>query len=764
MTNLQGLDELVQEHLEASLDGWAGQGLPPTAPTGLPSETGIQSMQEALWTDGDILIAELLAAAVRLRQASPEGEAGFVNGFLERVSRTLMTEGVKVRADLESILLRLARKAYFGLAQPPASPVPASPGHSHASPQPELSISIGAATYSVPFDKILTTFWESGLDTDCHAFQQPIADEAPIRTISRADPGPGDADTASGTLVRIHNRHFSCLQSRSDNTPWVPVSHVWEDCIRRANETKAHDDEAASALIRALTALLDASIDAYGPGVELWHDYFSVPQWRDDVKDALLLRIPAIFHGAEEILVQMPDLPGPYIMSLVPDVPNDWTPETVLRYMPVLHALCSSQWMERMWVLLEYSLCRSACVMDQSGYIWRSPDGAGAMQRDAFTTLIRNGQSVLLQTFRYAQAFASSLKDGFLVGLTDSRPDWQRTFPLGVALEMIARTKCHVFRDRFVAIFTLLNGRNPQGDAVSPEIPRDAAEACEWVWRSALSRQDFSPLLLQPRESHPGSNLEAEVPSWLVGYCGLDGAEWDLGVQRSPSESPLTLVKSDPDGRIQAELDLVGTIEHIHHLGVEESGEVDGVEWAIGVLLSIARSANKDLTAADLVDGLNRIFPFDIIHTEFAEIQAGILYSFEERRGQDRSFTARIERCVAEFSAAPAGAPGNPSRRYAAQEVMELLKYNKHIAGDMSVEITRLTKSHDMAKVAAEKGRCGRGAHLRGQVSGGPVPPGRKYCSAPRFAPHGQRRRQGLPDSRAIVRRGGRGWHRPCIE
>ena len=704
MPDFQGLNQLIQEHLEASLDGWTGQGQPPIAPTGLPLEPTIQIVLEALRADGDVLIAELLAAALQLRQAVPEDEAEFVNEFLERVTATLTNEGLKVRGDLENLLLRLSRKAYFGLAQQPASPAPVTPGHSHASAEHGIIISIGTATYSVPFGKVLTTFWGSELDTDCHACQQPIADEPPIRTISRVNPGLGDANAASSTHVRIHNRHFSCLQSRPDNSPWVPVSHVWEDCIRRANEAKTHDDEAASTLIRTLTTLLNASVDAYEPGVEFWHDYFCVPQWRGDVKDALLLRIPAIYHGAQEILVQMPDLPGPYIMSLVPDFPTNWTPETVLRYMPVLFTLCSSQWMERMWVLLEYSLCRSACVMDQSGYIWRSPDGAGAAQRDTFTTLVRNGHTALTHTFRYAKSFASSLKDGFLAGLTDRRQDTQRPLTLGESLELIARTKCHLFRDRFVAIFILLNGRDPQRVAGSPAIPRDAVEACKWVWRSALSRQDFSPLLLQPRESHPESNPEA-TPSWSVGYCGLDGAEWDLGDQKAPGA--FSMAVREADGVIQTELDLVGKIEHIHHLDVEESGEVAGVEWAIGILLSIAKSADKDLTAADLVDGLNRIFPFDIIHTKLAELQAGIRYSLEERRDQDRSFAVRIERYVAEYSAAPAGEAGNPQRRYAAQRVMRLMKYLTHIAGNISSEITRLTKSRHISRGRRERGAAG---------------------------------------------------------
>jgi hypothetical protein len=67
----------------------------------------------------------------------------------------------------------------------------------------------------------------------------------------------------------------------------------------------------------------------------------------------------------------MSDLPGPYIMMALIFSSGEFSVPMALRLMPVVYGLCTSQWMERMWVLLEYALCRRACVMDKSDYIWR---------------------------------------------------------------------------------------------------------------------------------------------------------------------------------------------------------------------------------------------------------------------------------------------------------------------------------------------------------------------------------------------------------
>ncbi|RYP73598.1 hypothetical protein DL771_003486 [Monosporascus sp. 5C6A] len=690
----QSLQVLIREHLEEVLD--TNQLPPPDEPMGLETcRLMAQVSSGALRQDGDVLAAELLQAALRLSQASTEDDAEHINDFLQRAIGVIGGKGEdraeKFKAHLESILLELSRRRWFDLEQPPSPTGSAEFLPLTTESEPCVTLHLRDKKMPLLFHDILPMFWGTRLDTDCHSCHQPIIDEPPIRTIARVDLSPA---TVLGTHVLVTNRHFSCL--RAKNAPWIPVSHVWDESIRRANDSKTHDDEAASTLLKTLTALLDASVDAYGPNVEFWHDYFSVPQWERRTKESLLLRIPAIYHDAQEILVQMSDLPGSYIMMLLPHGPKEFSASMALRFMPVLHALCSSQWMERMWVLLEFSLCRTACVMDKSGYIWRSPDGDGGMKRDTFTTFVQNGHNVLIGLFRYAKSFASNLKDGFLAGLTDKNDDEQRDLCLGEALELIARTKCQLFRDRFLAVHMLVNKNSPPN---SPPIPQDATEACQWVWQAALVRHDFSPLLLQPRESNQVSNPTIGMPSWLTGYSGLDHAEWDLGNQEA---SPQFIISLE-DGLIKTELDVVGKIEKIHYLNTEESGEVTGVEWAVGILGSLTGSGagTRKLSAAELVDGLNRIFPFDSLHTRYAQHQMGVVYTLEGRQNQDRGFKSKVEKCLAEYFAAPSG---SSQRRYAAQKLTQLLKYDKHIMGNISAEVTRLTKSRHIARSRRERG------------------------------------------------------------
>jgi len=689
------LQRLLQDHINEVLDVY------PTSPPNGPAfgiELSRQMAQfagDALRQDGDVLCAELLQAAIQLSQNVPDNSNGAINRFLcstvQVIADRSADKATAFMTRLETVLLKLSQKQWYGGEQPL---LPIDTGtFSTATDEPCLILFVGHQQVTVTFTEVLATFWESRLDTSCHECKLPIVGEPPIRTISSVNSA---SDPASAVHARVTNRHFSCL--KASKASWVPVSHVWDESIRTANQLKAHHDDAASTVLKTLETLLDASLDAYDHGTEFWHDYFSVPQWDRPMQQALLLRIPSIYHDAQEILIHMPDLPGGYIMMLMPAGPSEFSATAALRFMPALHMLCSSQWMERMWVLLEYSLCRKACVMDKSDYVWRrapadNRQGQGNNAADTFTTLVRNGHNVLLGFFRYAKSFASRLKNGFLAGLTDKQ-EQPRSLCLGEALELIARTKCQIFRDRFLAVNMLLHRHAP---SPSDTIPESSVEACRWVWETALKKGDFSPLLLQPRERHQQSNPDdVGLLSYLTGYNHLDAAEWDLGDQRIPPQCTITF---SPNGVIETEMDFVGEIEAIHCLDPEESGEEAGVGTAMEILYSLY--TDRRLTAADLLDGMNRIFPFDVIHTMMAQIVANLAYTLEARQTQDRRFTSKLDRCIAEFMAAP---PGGAQRRFIAQRVTQLLKYDTHVAGDLSAKITRLTKSRHIARSRRDRG------------------------------------------------------------
>ncbi|KAK3395253.1 hypothetical protein B0H63DRAFT_445291 [Podospora didyma] len=374
-------------------------------------------------------------------------------------------------------------------------------------------------------------------------------------------------ETAPEYLASI-TPHEPCLTLyiRDQEVRVAFLSHVWEESIRTANaRPNTHHGDAARVLLKTLEELLDASLAAYDPGTEVWHDYFT------SLKTAIrrVLR-----HGG--------------------------TPFHASSARSVLLAVDG----------------KDACVMDESDYVWRgqgpaanhhgggsSGPGAITLSDDTFTSLVRDGQTTIIGLFRHAKSFASSLKDGFLAGLTDKpardKGAQPRNLCLGEALELIARTK----------------------STTTTPIPESETEACRWDTTT------------------------------------LTAAKWDLGAQRAPPKHPIIVTEN---GAIETELDFVGNIQEIHYLDPEQLGEVAGVQAAIDILCSLDTSTRR-LSAAELVDGLDRVFPFDTIHTMMAQIVGGLVYTLEARQDQDPRFTSKVERCIAKYYSSTPPWAGGPA-------------------------------------------------------------------------------------------------------
>ena len=686
------LKKLIRRHLRTVMADFQA----PEPPTMQQLDDGpfrdlmIQTIIACLEQDHDTMLAYLVRAAVDVGKTATDERLETIDGFLRTVN-TIMEVGVtEGTAFLQSVLEHLLRR------DGSETEAPSSRHSSECERVSGVTVFIRNDTMQVAFDDILSFFWGTQLDTTCHQCHQAfVPNEPPIRTIAQHEQNSSTSDVH----IRLFNRHFSCLEKTG--TFFVPVSHVWDDSIRRANESKFHDDEAASTLIRTLKALFDGAEGAYQTGVEFWHDYFSVPQWEPETKESLLLRIPAIYHLAEEILVQMSDLTFAHAWLLL--VGNRLGPEVTLlqalNKVLIFRALCESQWMRRMWVTLEYAQSRAACLMDQSNYIHRTPDGNGIFPRDSFSQLVNGAHGQLLGLFRYAKTFARSLSlPGDFLGGIANRETGPRQLCLGEAVEVVARKECFLFRDRFIAIHILINGNMLHNNSLP--LPTMEIDACAQVWRSALVKNDYSALLLQPRECVVASNPGAGVPSFLVGHGSLNGAEWNLGNLIAPSRRPLV----DLDPVVQAELDLVGEIEKIRYLGVEDSGEIAGVDWVIQLLYSVAQAEETLLSPEKLVDGLNRIFPFDIIHDKAAKLLVNMVLTFKERQEQDDEFETSLEEQLESYSTAPEGEDGSHQRREAAENISQILQLDKHIMGEISDQISRLTRSRHIARRRRDRG------------------------------------------------------------
>jgi hypothetical protein len=687
------LKKLIRRHLRTIMEDFQAPE-PPTVQqidNSTVRDFIIQMIIAGLEQDHDTMLAYLVRAAVDVGKTATAERLETIDGFLRQTVNTIMgvgaTEGT---AFLQSVLEHLLRKD--GSENDALSPRHSSEFECVSG----VTASIGKDTMQVAFDDILSFFWSTQLDTTCHHCHRAfVQNEPPIRTIAQHEQN----SSTSNVHIRLFNRHLSCLEETG--TFFVPVSHVWDDSIRRANESKIHDDEAASTLIGTLKALFEGAEEAYQPGVEFWHDYFSVPQWKPETKDSLLLRIPAIYHLAEEILVHMSDFTSLHVwLFLIGNRPGpEITLLQALNKVLIFRDLCESQWMKRMWVTLEYAQSRAACLMDQSNHIHRTPDGTGIFPRDSFSQLVNGAHLQLLGLFRYAKTFARSISlPGDFLGGIANRETGPRQLCLGEAVELVAKKECFFFRDRFIAIHILINGNTLHDNSLP--LPIMEIDACAQVWRSALVKNDYSPLLLQPRECVVTSNPETGVPSFLVGHRSLDGAQWNLGDLKAPPSRPLIVI----DPVVQAELDLVGEIEKIHYLGVEDSGEIAGVDWVIRLLYSVAQAEGTLLSPEKLVDGLNRVFPFDMMHKEAAKLLVNMVLTFRERQEQDDEFESSLEEQLESYSTAPEGEDGSHQRREAAEMISKILQLDKHIMGELSDQISRLTSSRHVARRRRDRG------------------------------------------------------------
>ncbi|KAK1833405.1 hypothetical protein QBC39DRAFT_254443 [Podospora conica] len=714
------LEGLLRDHLTSEIT-YHLQTRPPVRHNalGLPVSILVLYLTASLERRGDIGLGYLLRAAQNIKESASDDDdsvaiaAEFLHLAVDCLLQDKRSGAVYLYAVLLGLLLseqKAQEQQQLNAEDDLDSEKVSGAAEPSAPPDSDLTVLIGNETIPVPFSEILAFFWtQDHLDTPCHACALPFVGEPPIRTINIAPGTP--------TLqVRVFNRHFSCIDST--RLTFVPVSHVWSDSIRDANLTRTHTDAAAAKLIATLTGLRRGAARAYGPSVEFWHDYFSVPQWHPPVKEQLLLNLPAIYHLAPEILVHLEDLRAGYLSHLIApsgsgSVLTSHDDDPVLRavgQIPLVHAITSSAWMSRMWVTLEYTQCRAACAMTSGDVIHRSDDTPTG--RDTFSRAVEAASGEMhANLFLYAATFGTWFGGpGGYLGATTERAGLERGPPpslvLGEAIELIASKQCLFPRDRFIALDVMLDGQRtawlPAGQAEG--LPGPGIEAaCAHVWRKALRKGDYSPLLLMPRESVAGSNPSAQagLASWMVGYAGLDGVDWFCEGEMLAADAGPSV---GDDGAVRATLARVGEVEEVCYLGVEESGKVDGVAWALGFLRDMARAEGTALSPGFLVDGLNRVFPFGDVQQTMALLESDMVFDFDGLDAADPEFAGRMSRLLAEYEEAGDG----PDVASVAQNISDALQLEADIHGrHVNDEVTRLSHSLFLANWRQERGAKG---------------------------------------------------------
>jgi hypothetical protein len=631
------MERLVRTHLEDVMEPYRNAHIPLSDPLFQYGPQDLFSRLATAYAKGnDIMLAHLLKAVISVYCTARSGLTEPIENLFRHIHQLLVPlrkSGLdKTTTLLYIVIERLARFEADGNLR-------STEHESDSTAVSSIIVSVSDDTKEIAFEDILPYFWSSRLETDCYHCHQPFEDEPPIRTIAQEN--SVDQMSSSKLHVKVFSRHFACVQA--SGTFMVPVSHVWDDSIRTANASKTHNDDAAWTMLRTIEALFKGAQDAFEPEVEFWHDYFSVPQWEPKIKETLLLYLPAIYHSSGEVLIHMSDLPTRSVRQLLSSegLKNGPSIKQAVERIPPLADLAKSQWMQRMWVILEYSQANSTSVMDQSNTIWRyKKDASGAIWNDSFTLLVNIGMLQLEKIFWCTGTLLVHIRSGGFARMLPTRRSSQRSqLCLGEVMELLSTKQCQIFRDRFIAIHTILNKNHSPKDP--PDIPEKDTDACSWVWRSALSKADYSPLLLQPRECVSSSNPESPLPSWLVGSRSVDQAEWGLGSQNTAPMRTLSVTEVS----VKAVLNQVGQIRAIHYMDMHVAGQIEGVNQMIRILVAIAQTAGFVLSPENLYDAIDNVFPFpntvkDKIREEVIEFN--MVFSFNERRIQDPKFSAKL--------------------------------------------------------------------------------------------------------------------------
>ncbi|KAH8770333.1 hypothetical protein BGZ57DRAFT_441988 [Hyaloscypha finlandica] len=408
---------------------------------------------------------------------------------------------------------------------------------------------------------LLQYFWGHGPESNCMVCGEPFDDQKgpPLRTVSLEEVGIfRGLPTTVTHAIRVYNRHLCCVEKFAVN--FLAVSHVWDSSIAKAHCERLELQEAAACLYEVISRMLPSATakfsHLYKP-VELWHDYFSIPQWNYNVQQRLLVSLPDIFGIAPMCIVHLDDVSSSCFRRKVADLGS---PAQAQRF-EELATFFRARWFQRMWVSLEYAKCNRACIYTMEGDIIH---GDGQFLQDSFSSYLEGFQQEI-------RSMISSV-DGYIfqslfkrlpmpvIGLfADMRRNLKTPQPIlsfGEAIDFIAARECRDYGDRFVAMCGFLrlvsHAEIPSGFSKNP------TNACLWLARRSLEHGDYSPLLVL------GDRYEQEVAgaNWLIGHRNMSFGMWGLGSLTSQPERQIIV----QDDRISLDVDYIGSLDSLYRI------------------------------------------------------------------------------------------------------------------------------------------------------------------------------------------------------
>ncbi|KAK3294936.1 uncharacterized protein B0H64DRAFT_402080 [Chaetomium fimeti] len=486
--------------------------------------------------------------------------------------------------------------------------------------EPAITICLGDEVQQIPQSQLLQHVWTDGLYTECHecglGFSSEDDDAAKtlIRTITFDNSecglyGTGAMDMTQEPLtvhpIRIFNRHFQCLKDR--NVRYIPISHAWHPEVSQLQND--HPDtidlsvhfQAVRAVYQTPVKTLQAIAERFGPAMEIWHDYLSVPQWLYGFQTQLLQAIPDIYSWPGETTPEplsgsmQVECPG-MVMHLddvtAVDLAHLHNSRDYPLFLEGLSRVTQSRWFERMWVTLEYLQAETVSILTGDWKVFDVEAGQLLERTDnAVSKYIKQKGSTAFHDDSNARGCRYATK----VCWTDMEswkkwPDKYRT--LGSAVYILGQKQCRDMRDYHFALAGMIGLRiNKRHDR------DDDSERFFRLAKTALGRGDYTPLLFTPivgEQSYPAAR-------WLHGHSSMTEEIWDLG----PCHEKAYYTEILRSSRVQPQLQMVGIVEEWRWIDVD----VDPKVFFQSVVAWIVKGSGASASA--FCAAIDRIFPED---------------------------------------------------------------------------------------------------------------------------------------------------------
>jgi len=358
--------------------------------------------------------------------------------------------------------------------------------------------------------------------------------------------------------IVISDWHLQCLLQ--SGIRYSAISHVWD---RDISDTQCSGRQKPQPLhVRRLAVQLPLFIyrgllksGEISELDEIWHDYISVPQWSDDIKDRILLAIPDIYRSAHVTIIHFEDLRKDSVRLLYEGQTSD-------ERLRAITDICNLKWFTRVWTAMEYARSSQVIAMDEDADVCSKREDPLLLNRMHHVWFDEVPKYQSVHDLEARAGIGKKLVPWSLGPLREIGKGKPSVF--GRAFALLSKRRRRSEHDFLHALLGLVE---PTSDRpLEHDFDREYAR----IARLCLAAGDYSPLLLTPR-------LQGYNKRWDIIEGFNDLGIWPLGAGRQLSDFHHDFSFENGDlenGDPVLKLQRLGVVSQIHErLGADVMAE-----------------------------------------------------------------------------------------------------------------------------------------------------------------------------------------------